>query len=114
MGQMPFNPLIRVHSHGVIGRALSALGGASNTDGAQEMFKVAVAEARRIKLPFIELMLARDMEVAAGRMPATPAGLRRLGAPIAKLVAAPADLDPLLGDGFSAAAALRAAAGGDL
>ena len=76
------------------------------------MFDAAITEARRVKLPFVELMLARDSAVAANQDPTAPGVLRRLGRPLQKLPAAsPAELDPLLGHGFSTAAALHATAG---
>ena len=114
--QFPFNPFVQLHALGVTGRSLAALANAgerckSSEDGGAAACAVlvsAVAEARRIKVPFVELMLARDLTVVAGDKPGSPAVLRRLGEPLAKLVSGPAELDPLLGPGFDAAAALLA------
>ena len=97
---------MQLHAHGVIGRSLSAF--EDTNDAAVEELATAVAEARRINLPFVELMLARDLTVVAGEDPMSPAALQRLGGPLVNLVITLAELDPLLGPGFDPAAALRA------
>ena len=116
--QFPFNPFLQLHARGVIGRSLAELipgGGTKDIDtrsaGAQAalVLSEAIAEARRVKLPFIELMLTRDLIGAAGEDPTSVSALRRLGIPLRKLVAGPEDLDQLLGPGFSAAAVLQEA-----
>ena len=60
---------VLLHANGVVGRALAAL---DRADESLAALGTAVAEARRIKLPFIELMLARDMIRVAGDAPSDP------------------------------------------
>ena len=66
-------------------------------------------------MPFLELMLARDMTVAAGDDPGAKTALLRVGRPLILtgtktkkrlLVASGDELDELLGPGFSTSAAL--------
>ena len=108
--QFPFNPFLQLHAQGVAGRSTAALGGDGAAAAAAAALAAAAESAARCKLPFLEVMLLRDMAVASGGEPA-PDVLARLGRPLAQLVSGPAELDPLLGPGFSVAAALNAAAG---